>query len=52
MRRTLLTNLIDDGQLRSAQVIAGHQSVSTTAAYDRRGKERAKQAQRKVDIPF
>lgn len=40
MRRTLITNLIDAGtDLVVVKRIAGHESVNTTAAYDRRGKK-------------
>lgn len=39
MRRTLLTNLIDSGaDLVVVKRIAGHESISTTAGYDRRGR--------------
>ena len=52
MRRHLLTRLIDEGQMRSAQIVAGHVDISTTSRYDRRGEERARRVMRKLDIPF
>lgn len=52
LRRTCLTNLLNaDVDLLTVQRIAGHESVSTTGRYDRRGEQAKKSALMLVDLP-
>jgi integrase len=53
LRRTAITDHIDENGLKVAQDIAGHESPETTANYDRRGEQRkAKAAGNLPPLPY
>ncbi len=41
LRRTTATDLIEQNGIRVAQIILGHEDISTTARYDRGDKDKA-----------
>ena len=52
LRRTFITLLLKEGaDVVSVQRLAGHQNVSTTARYDRRGEEEAQKTAVKLHLP-
>jgi site-specific recombinase XerD len=53
MRRTYISELLDAGaDLATVQKMVGHESVTTTAGYDRRGDAAKRQAADRVHVPF
>jgi len=53
MRRTYISELLDAGtDLATVQKMVGHESVTTTAGYDRRGDAAKRKAAALVHVPF
>ncbi len=53
LRRTFVTALLESGEdLATVSKAAGHQSVTTTAIYDRRGEKAVAEAVAKLPVPF
>lgn len=53
MRRTFITTLLELGiDLSTAQKLAGHEQISTTARYDKRDERAKEEAVKLLDIPF
>src|SRR6476620_2610808 len=53
MRRTYISELLDAGtDLATVQKMVGHESITTTAGYDRRGDAAKRKAADLVHVPF
>lgn len=51
-RRTFASNLIDETDLVTVQMLMGHSSPATTAKYDRRGEQVRRKAVQSLFVPF
>lgn len=52
LRRTAIADYIEASDLTTAQLLAGHANVNTTAQYDKRGRKRLHDSAAKVKIPY
>lgn len=51
-RRTMISTVLDSGDVNAAKELAGHENVQTTLTYDRRGEKSKKAAVAKLDVPY